>query len=172
MSQNKYLQEVEYDDLDDDFDDDFDTDTDFEEDQEDDENDASELKKKEEPAQEDNNTLDYSIEQKDIFLRNIEDQINKKKQLMFSKREFLDKTKRENEYLEGVRADYEKYRNYIVHSKQEEMKTMFMLKSYIDDLIINGNFTSEDINHAKLEQSRIIKEINKLKRELDTIITV
>jgi hypothetical protein len=165
-------------DLDTDEDEDLDMDTDIDYDSEEDPNNGLTFNKKEEreegeqEEQEEDQFAKYSVDQKDLFLRNLEDQINKKKQIIFSKRRFLDETKKDNEYLEGVRKDYEKYRKYIAHSKKQELDAMLMLKSYVDDIILNGNLINADINNAKLEKARIIKEIKKIKRALDEIVAL
>jgi len=176
---HKYLQEEkegldtdEDEDLDTDEDEDLDMDTDIDYDSEEDPNNGLTFNKKEEREQEEDQFAKYSVDQKDLFLRNLEDQINKKKQIIFSKRRFLDETKKDNEYLEGVRKDYEKYRKYIAHSKKQELDAMLMLKSYVDDIILNGNLINADINNAKLEKARIIKEIKKIKRALDEIVAL
>jgi hypothetical protein len=177
---HKYLQEKEetggldMDELDDDFVDDLDEDTDIDYDSEEDTNDGPAFNKKEETLEpeEDQVAMNYSMDQKDQFLRNLEDQINQKKQIMFSKRRFLDETKKDNEYLEGVRKDYEKYRQYIANSKRQELDAMIMLKSYIDDIILNGNLINADLKNADLEKRRIMKEINKIKRALDEIVAL
>lgn len=112
----------------------------------------------------------FSMSQKDIFLQNIEDQINKKRTMLLKKRKQLNNARKKNEYLEGVRKDYEKYHEYIANNKRQEMNAMFMLKSYIDDLVINGNLTNTDLNSAKMEQQRILKETQTIKDDLDKII--
>jgi hypothetical protein len=176
---HKYLQEQEEEEtggLDTDTDEleDLDEDTDIDYDSEEDTNDDPTFNKKEENVgqEEDQFAMDYSMDQKDQFLRNLEDQINKKKQIMFSKRRFLDETKKDNEYLEGVRKDYEKYRQYIAKSKKQELDAMIMLKSYVEEIILNGNLINNDLNNAKLEKVRIMKEIHKIKRALDEIVAL
>lgn len=149
-----------------------DEDTDADDSDDTDEFNASIFSLEEPLSKEEQTTTDYSVDEKSDFLRDIDIQINKKKQLMLSKLYFLDKTKKENEYLEGVRKDYEKYRKYIAHTKQQEMNAMIMLKSYIDDIILNGNIINADIANAKLEKARILKEINKIKRELNAIVAI
>ena len=156
---HKYLQE-ETAEFDEDLNEDTDTDIDYDSEEE--------FNKKEE----DQFAIDYSVDQKDQFLRNLEDQIKQKKQIMFSKRRFLDETKKDNEYLEGVRKDYEKYRQYIAQSKKQELDAMIMLKSYVDDLILNGNLINADINNAMDEKKRIMKEITKIKRTLNEIVAL
>jgi hypothetical protein len=159
----------------DDFDEGLDEDTDIDYDSEEDANFGVTFNKKEEtlePEDEDQFAMDYSLDQKDQFLRNLEDQINQKKQIMFSKGRFLRETQKDNEYLEGVRKDYEKYRQYIARSKKQELDAMIMLKSYVDDIILNGNLINADLDNAKLEKTRIMKEINKIKRTLDEIVTL
>lgn len=127
-----------------------------------------------EPINAQSNTTfeDPSTEEKDTYLRNIEQQIANKKSMLLKKRRELDEAKKDNEHLEGVRQDYEKYRQYIAKTKQQELNAMMMLKSYIDDLVINGHLTTTDLNNAKLEHARILKETEKIKKDLDEMIAV
>jgi len=115
---------------------------------------------------------DASTEEKDAYLRNIEQQIANKKRMLLKKRKELDEAKKDNEHLEGVRQDYEKYRQYIAKTKQQELNAMMMLKSYIDDLVVNGHLTNTDLDNAKLEHARILKETDKIKKDLDEMIAV
>ena len=115
---------------------------------------------------------DPSTEEKDTYLRNIEQQIANKKNMLLKKRRELDEAKKDNEHLEGVRKDYEKYRQYIAKTKQQELNAMMMLKSYIDDLVVNGHLTNTDLDNAKLEHARILKETDKIKKDLDEMIAV
>ena len=112
-----------------------------------------------------------NLEQKDIYFNNIQAQIEQKKHMLLNKRKELEKFKKENEYLEGVRNDYTKYHDYIIQEKQNQMNAMTMLKSYIDDLIINGKLTNTDIDNAKNEQQHILNEVNKIKKDLDNLVS-
>ena len=47
---------------------------------------------------------------------------------------------------------------------------MHMLKSYLDDMIINGDLTKSDIDRAKKEQETILSEVGRVKKDLDTFI--
>jgi hypothetical protein len=119
---------------------------------------------------EENNQIVINMEQKELYFNNIQAQIEQKKRMLINKRKELDKYKKENEYLEGVRNDYKKYHDYIIQEKQNQMNAMAMLKSYIDDLIINGKLTNTDIENAKNEQQHIFKELNRIKKDLDDLV--
>ena len=104
------------------------------------------------------------------MLNSIHAQIENQKRILLRKREYLKKTQKHNEFLEQVQKDYTKYHNFIANQKQEEMNAMTMLKSYLDDLIINGNLTNTDIEHAKIQQRKLVGEVELIKNDLDKLI--
>jgi uncharacterized membrane-anchored protein YhcB (DUF1043 family) len=88
--------------------------------------------------------------------------------LLFEKRNYLKKVRNQNEFLEEVISDYGKYYGYIVEQKQEQMRALDMLNKYINDLIEKENMTSENLKDAKKEQKKIIYEMKKIKKGLDS----
>lgn len=122
--------------------------------------------------QEQNNIPVYNLNlaERDQYLYNIENQIHNKRNLLITKRKYLEKTSKENKFLEGVRNDYNKYNRFIVHEKEEQLRALGILQQYIDDIIISGKLTDEDIKKSKKEQRDILKEIKDVKNNLDSII--
>jgi hypothetical protein len=106
----------------------------------------------------------------DDIMQSIHSQIEHQKQILHSKRAYLENAKKQNEFLENVQKDYKKYHDFIVNEKQQQMNAMTMLKSYLDDLIINGNLTNTDIAHAKLQHNKLMGEVDKIKTDLDELI--
>jgi hypothetical protein len=45
-----------------------------------------------------------------------------------------------------------------------------MLNQYLVDIIVSGKLTEKDINNTRHEQNSIIKEMDKIKSNLDEII--
>jgi hypothetical protein len=127
-----------------------------------------------------NNTLQLKIQNpppelynsfiRDKWIQQIEDQIKTKKQLLSEKRKYLEKTKEENKYLEGVKQDYEKYKNHIVREKQEQLIAMNILKQYTDYIRTGTEITEETIHKTREDQKHILREIKKIKQGLDELI--
>jgi hypothetical protein len=86
------------------------------------------------------------------------------------KRDYLNKSLKENTFLEGVKNDYEKYRNYIVKEKEDQLRVMNILKQYTEDISVSTKMTEANIKQTKKDQKEIILEMEKIKKELEEII--
>lgn len=104
------------------------------------------------------------------IIKNIDNQIEQKKQILFSKRQFLDQTMKQNEYLKLVRSDYQKYHNELLKSKQMQLDSMNMIKKHLDALIVEGGLTDEDVKKAQKDQDEILSELGKIRGELNKLI--
>ena len=58
-----------------------------------------------------------SLADRDKYLQQIEQQIAAKRKMLIDKRNYLERTLKENAFLEGVKKDYQKYRDYVVKEK-------------------------------------------------------
>ena len=114
--------------------------------------------------------VQLSLAERDKYLSQIEGQINAKRKLLLKKRDYLNKSLKENTFLEGVKNDYEKYRNYIVKEKEDQLRVMNILKQYTEDISVSTKMTEANIKQTKKDQKEIILEMEKIKRELDEII--
>jgi len=113
---------------------------------------------------------ELSLDDRDNYLNQIEDQIQSKRKLLLEKRKYLEGAINQNSFLEGVKNDYKKYNNYIVKQNQDQIQAMKLLNQYVGDIIISGKLTEKDIHNTKNEQKEILKEIDKIKYNLDEII--
>ena len=113
-----------------------------------------------------------TFEGKDVneMIKTIDDQIEQKKQILFSKRQFLDQTVKQNEYLQLVRNDYQKYHNEMLKSKQMQLDSMNMIKKHLDALIVKGGLTDEEVEKAQKDQKDILSELEKIRGELNGLI--
>jgi hypothetical protein len=111
-----------------------------------------------------------SLGERDSQLYYIESQIESKRKLLIEKRKYLQKTIEENNFLEGVKNDYEKYNNYIITQKKDQIHAMSILKQYIEDIITSGKLTDNDIKESKKEQQELLREIENIKKNLDELI--
>ena len=122
------------------------------------------------PSIQNNPIYNLNLAERDQCIYNIENQIRSKRNLLLNKRKYLDKTMKENSFLKGVRNDYDKYNRFIIHEKEEQLKALAILKQYIDDIIVTGKLTEEDIKQSKKEQLEILKEIKDIKSNLDEMV--
>ena len=116
--------------------------------------------------EEDGNTM--TLAERDQYVMIIENEIQKRRELLLEKRKHLKKVRNQNEFLEEVIRDYGKYYGYIVEQKEEQMRALDMLNKYINGLIEKENMTSENLKDAKKEQKKIIYEMKKIKKGLDS----
>ncbi len=110
-----------------------------------------------------------TLAQRDLYLIRIENEMNKKKEFLLRKYNELGEMEEDNEYLKVIRNDYDHYYNYIKKEKQDQVDAMNLLRDYIDELIVDGKMTDQDLESAQTEQEKILKEIDTIKNDLDKI---
>jgi hypothetical protein len=113
---------------------------------------------------------EINLADRDNYLTQIENQIQAKRNLLLEKRKTLESTVGQNQFLEGVKNDYQRYHNYIIKQNQDQMRAMNILNQYLGDIMVSGKLTEKDINNTRHEQNSIIKEMDKIKGDLDEII--
>jgi hypothetical protein len=113
---------------------------------------------------------EINLADRDNYLTQIENQIQSKRNLLLEKRKTLESTVGQNQFLEGVKNDYQKYHNYIIKQNQDQMRAMNILNQYLGDIMVSGKLTEKDINNTRQEQTDIIREMDKIKSGLDEII--
>ena len=114
--------------------------------------------------------LELTLPQQDVYLVEIEKQIEIKRNFLLQRRQQLEKASKENAFLNKVKDDYKKYNEFIVKQKQEQIRSMQLLDQYLNDIIVSGKMTQRDISQSKKDQHEILSEIDKIKKDLDGII--
>jgi len=114
--------------------------------------------------------LKMNVADRDSYLNKIEQQIQLKRRLLLEKRKYLEENVKENHFLESVRNDYKKYHNFILKQKQDQVKSMQFLNQYIDDLMVSGKLTENDIVNSKKEKQEIMSEVDKIKKDLENLM--
>ncbi len=110
------------------------------------------------------------LEKRDQQLLQIENLIDAKRKMLIDKQKKFKNLTKENEFLNEVKQDYNKYYSYIVKQKEDQMSALTMLNGYIKDLTISGTLSKNNIEDAKNEQQKILTEINSIKKGIDDII--
>ena len=110
------------------------------------------------------------LENRDQQLLQIENLIDAKRKMLIDKQKKFKNLTKQNEFLNEVKQDYNKYYGYIVKQKEDQMSALTMLNGYIKDLTISGTLSKNNIDDAKNEQNKILTEINSIKKGIDDII--
>jgi len=110
------------------------------------------------------------LEEGDSKLEHIEKVIESKRRFLLEKRKNFNELTKTNHYLNEVKDDYQRYYDYIVQEKQNQIKALSILDTYISDLARSGELTKQNINDTKYEQKRILNEIENIKNNLNTLI--
>ena len=100
----------------------------------------------------------------------IEELIEAKRRMLLDKQKKLKFISKQNQFLDVVKDDYSKYYNYISKQKQEQIKALEILNSYIRDLTTSGKPTKHNIDDANFEQNKILREIKSIRKGLDSIM--
>jgi hypothetical protein len=112
-----------------------------------------------------------SLAQRDLQFIQISEEIKNKKKLLLKKNKELEKKAEINEYLSDIRSDYEKYNNFILREKQKQYDALVLINEYMNDLIKTEKVVDNQLRTAKHDQKDILGEIEKVKAELDELIS-
>jgi len=115
---------------------------------------------------------DMDLAKRDQYLLKIEDEIQLRRRFLLEKQKKLEKLSRQNHFLETIKDDYENYHNYIVEQKEGQIRAMNSIKQYVEDLIVSGKLTDQDIRQAKDDQREITSEVKKIREKINEIIGV
>lgn len=110
------------------------------------------------------------LEQKDQQFMQIQNLIEMKKKFLCQKHKNLCLIQKQNHFLDNIKNDYTKYFHYIIQQKYDQMKALELLDNYIKDITLSGELTKQNIEDAKQEQKKIIKELKTIKHNLNNLI--
>ena len=101
----------------------------------------------------------------------LDELIRKKEEMLMNKKRELMMISHDNCFLQGVQNDYNKYYNYISREKQKQIEALTYLNDYINNLIVSNGLTDHDIMDAKMEQNKILNEIEKIKMNINKLMS-
>ncbi len=111
-----------------------------------------------------------TVADRDLYLIQIKEELENKKKLLLRKKKEMEKKEKMNQYLGDVRNDYNKYYDYILNEKQQQFNALNLLKDYMGELVKTENLLDSQLRTAKHDQQDILKEISKIKSELDQLM--
>ena len=110
------------------------------------------------------------LKERDNQFMQIQQLIDAKRELLEKKQKKLKEIQKQNQFLGVIRDDYRKYQNYITQQKYEQIKALQIINSYINDLTQTGELSKYNIKDAKVEQEKIMHEVNTIRSGLDQIM--
>lgn len=110
------------------------------------------------------------IGQRDQYLTKLQQDIKNKKMLLARKRREIKEKAKTNEYLQGIRGDYDRYYNHILHEKQQQYEALLLLREYVKDFAATERRVGEQLRSAKHDEKDIMSEIDKVKQDIDMLI--
>jgi hypothetical protein len=100
----------------------------------------------------------------------IQQLINAKRDLLLNKQKKLKAVEKQNQFLNAIKEDYQKYNDYIFQQKKDQITALEIINNYINDLTETGKLSKYNIKDAKFEQNKILQEVNSIRSELDKIM--
>lgn len=110
------------------------------------------------------------LTQKEEQFVHLQDVIEAKQKMLSDKHKKFNFISKQNQFLDGVRNDYLTYYNYVSQQKEDQIKALRILDEYINDLAIKEKISKHNIEDAKVEQAKIMREINSIQKGLNSII--
>lgn len=110
-----------------------------------------------------------SIYDKDLLFRKIQCQIKKNKKKLINDFRELEHSKTNNEFLNDIYKDYEKYKNYIVGLKKDQEIQILSLLHYLEKSMLEANLTERMILEAKNEEKILLNKLAEIRGELKEI---
>jgi len=96
--------------------------------------------------------------------------IKSRENMLLEKQGQLKANSKDNQLLQTVRDDYAKLNAYIVEQKSDQIKALNTLDNYIKELIETGGLSPQNIEDAKQEQKKILRELATINKTLDSIL--
>ena len=110
------------------------------------------------------------LAKRDIILMELNREIQFRKENIQKKKNEIKKRMVLNEFLSGVASDYQNYNDHIIRQKQQQEESFKMILDYLDRLIKEGNLSEEALEHMKMQNKNILREIDSIISEVDKLI--
>lgn len=105
-----------------------------------------------------------------LILHQLQSEISRNKEQMLKERCEVNKIKDQNKFLVGVYEDYNRYYNKMAEGKNKYKKQLEKLSSYLENQIEEAGLSENELRQAKFEQKKILKDLDKIKLDIDRIM--
>ena len=111
------------------------------------------------------------LAERDKILQQIQSEIKLQQMNLLRQTQDLEKNHKSNKFLEGVVEDYKEFRDHILQEKRNQKIFLEGLINYLEKMKIQGEMTDRLINQTKNEEKVITDRLEKVKRELNELIS-
>ena len=103
---------------------------------------------------------------RDRRLKEIEDAIQFRKQLLLEKRKELQQKSKINEYLTDVQKSYNKYYEKELKEKALQADALKAIKEHLETIIKADTLLEHELEEAESDKKELEKEITKIEKEI------
>ena len=96
--------------------------------------------------------------------------LEKKKQLLLHKNKEVKELAKQNAFLNNVLSDYEKIKLRILEEKRKQQDAIKIISKHISQLSKNMNKEDYHMKHLQNDQSVLLEELEKIKREMNEVM--
>lgn len=111
------------------------------------------------------------LAERDKILQQIQSEIKLQQINLLRQTQDLEKNHKSNKFLEGVVEDYKEFRDHILQEKRNQKIFLEGLINYLEKMKIQGEMTDRLINQTKNEEKVITDRLEKVKKELNELIS-
>lgn len=111
------------------------------------------------------------LAERDKILQQIQSEIKLQQINLLRQTQDLEKNHKSNKFLEGVVEDYKEFRDHILQEKRNQKIFLEGLINYLEKMKIQGEMTDRLMNQTKNEEKVIMDKLEKVKKELNELIS-
>jgi hypothetical protein len=111
-----------------------------------------------------------SIANRDMLINLLNNKINELQKYKMGNIKQVKENQEKNIFLKEVVNDYKKYNDYILSQKQAQERQIEFLIQYLDKSMKEVGVTESTLIQSKIERENLLKELNKVKKNIDELI--
>ena len=113
---------------------------------------------------------EFNIAKNDTNIYNMKCILEKKKQLLLHKNSEVKELSKQNAFLNNVLSEYEKIKLHILEEKRKQQDAIKIISKHISQLSKNMNKEDYHMKHLQDDQSVLLEELEKIKREMNKVM--
>ena len=113
---------------------------------------------------------EFNIAKNDTNIYNMKCILEKKKQLLLHKNSEVKELSKQNAFLNNVLSEYEKIKLHILEEKRKQQDAIKIISKHISQLSKNMNKEDYHMKHLQDDQSLLLEELEKIKREMNKVM--
>ena len=113
---------------------------------------------------------EFDIAKNDTNIYNMKCILEKKKQLLLHKNREVKELAKQNAFLNNVLSDYEKIKLRILEEKRKQQDAIKIISKHISQLSKNMSKEDYHMKHLQDDQSVLLEELEKIKREMNEVM--